>query len=109
VTRSLTVRIAVPVAAVGAVLIVALLIVNAAIGQYRESARTAVRIERLIGQANATKNLLLDAETGVRGFALTAEDRFLVPWRQAAREFDPAAQALVDGAGGSARPAATGT
>jgi signal transduction histidine kinase/CHASE3 domain sensor protein/phage shock protein A len=106
VTRSLTVRIAVPVAAVGAVLIAALLIVNTAISQYRESARTAVRTERLIAQANATKNLLLDAETGVRGFALTGEDRFLAPWQQAAREFDAAAQALIDGAGGSARPMA---
>jgi signal transduction histidine kinase len=104
--RSLALRIAGPVILVGLILVAALLVVNAAIGQYRESARTAVRTERLIGQANATKNLLLDAETGVRGFSLTGEERFLQPWLAATRQFDPAAQALVDGAAGAARPIA---
>jgi len=104
--RSLTLHIAGPVVLVGLILIAALLVVNGAIGTYRESARTSVRSERLVAQANAAKNLLIDAETGVRGFALTGEDRFLRPWREANRQFDAAATALVDGATGVALPIA---
>jgi signal transduction histidine kinase len=95
-TRSLTFRIAVPVLLVGLVLVAALIVVNAAIGEYRDSVRTVVRTERLIASTNAVKNLMLDAEGGSRGFALTTEPRFLAPWNQAVRRFPDQARALVD-------------
>jgi signal transduction histidine kinase len=45
--------------------------------------------------ANHLERLLLDLETGQRGFVITREERFLEPWRRARRAFPRRAAALL--------------
>ena len=54
-----------------------------AVAQLRDSERAARMSERAVGQANEAEKLLLDAETGVRGFVITRDPRFLAPYRSA--------------------------
>jgi signal transduction histidine kinase len=42
--------------------------------------------DRLIGETARTEKLIIDAETGVRGFALTQDARFLGPWEKSKPE-----------------------
>jgi signal transduction histidine kinase len=62
------------------------------------SVRDATRREQQAGQAvvaaTTVENLVLDLETGTRGFVITADDGFLEPWRSA-REKLPAATARL--------------
>jgi len=48
----------------------------------------------VISQANSTQNLLLDMETGFRGYLLTGEQEFLEPYEQANRLIAPRLEAL---------------
>ena len=57
-----------------------------AIGDLRESERRASQSQEVLTASNQLERLLLDLETGQRGFVLTGEERFLQPW-QAARGY----------------------
>lgn len=54
--------------------------------QYREAADTIRVSERSMARANELLKLVLDLETGERGFAVTGDERFLEPWASARRE-----------------------
>jgi signal transduction histidine kinase/CHASE3 domain sensor protein len=53
------------------------------IGDMRDASQAARRSAQVIAVGNQSEKLLLDLETGARGYALTREDQFLTPWRSA--------------------------
>jgi signal transduction histidine kinase len=55
-----------------------------AVTEERDSARLATHSQEVLAAANAVERVVLDLETGQRGFLITGEERFLEPW--AARE-----------------------
>jgi signal transduction histidine kinase len=71
-----------------------------AIDEERDSAASATRSQQVIAAANRLERLVLDLETGQRGFLIVGEERFLEPWSAARRTYRQAADALVAAAGG---------
>jgi signal transduction histidine kinase/CHASE3 domain sensor protein len=61
----------------------------------RNAERQSVRSQEVLVAANELERLLLDLETGQRGFVLTQQERFLVPWQQARRAFPRRAATLL--------------
>ncbi|MEA2157934.1 MAG: hypothetical protein QOD66_314 [Solirubrobacteraceae bacterium] len=51
--------------------------------------------EREVSLSNQSEKLLLDLETGLRGFVLTRDHRFLEPWRAARMAFPATVASLV--------------
>ena len=68
------------VAAALATLFVLLLL---AILSYRHASITARHAQQAIASANRLETLVLDLETGLRGFVITNDERSLAPWREA--------------------------
>ncbi len=66
-----------------------------AIDDVRDAERRVKHSEEVLVAANALERLVLDLETGQRGFLLTREERFLEPWRRARREFPARARRLL--------------
>jgi signal transduction histidine kinase len=56
--------------------------------------RLATRSQEVLAATNTLERLLLDLETGQRGFVVSGEERFLEPWSAARREL-PGASALL--------------
>jgi signal transduction histidine kinase len=77
---------------VGAAFVVLLL----AIGDVRGAQRRTQRSQEVLVAANALERLLLDLETGQRGFVLTRQERFLEPWRNARLAFPRRARTLLE-------------
>jgi CHASE3 domain sensor protein len=75
------------VAAVGIALLLAITSLHRTAGEARHS-------ERVIGQANLVEKLLLDLETGERGYVITGQQQFLEPFRDARVRLDPEAREL---------------
>jgi len=73
----------------GASFLVALIVGGAfaillvAVSNLHASARGARHAERVVATAIELEKLLIDAETGQRGFVITRQDRFLAPWQHA--------------------------
>jgi signal transduction histidine kinase len=67
-----------------------------AIGDLRESERRASHSQEVLTASNQLERLLLDLETGQRGFVLTGEERFLQPWQAARASFPGRARALLE-------------
>ena len=67
-----------------------------AIGDLRESERRASQSQEVLTASNQLERLLLDLETGQRGFVLTGEERFLQPWQAARASFPARAGALLE-------------
>jgi signal transduction histidine kinase/CHASE3 domain sensor protein len=51
----------------------------------RKASREEQRAQSAVGTANHVEKLVLDLETGTRGYVLTGDPRFLQPWRSAQR------------------------
>ena len=78
-----------------AVLLVAVYFVQAAATSTLSwNVREQARAEREVSLAYQSETLLLDLETGVRGYLLTHDRKFLDPWQSARTEF-PARSALL--------------
>ena len=77
------------------------LLSGAAIG-LRNSAKVSSRSEVILATSNRTERLVIDLETGQRGYVITRDDNFLQPWN-AARTALPGEAAtlrrLAEGAG----------
>jgi signal transduction histidine kinase len=54
-----------------------------AIGEERDSAALATQSQRVLVAANTLERLVLDLETGQRGFLVSGDQRFLEPWQTA--------------------------
>jgi signal transduction histidine kinase len=60
----------------------------------RASERRARQSEEVLVVANRLERLVIDLETGQRGFVVTRQERFLQPWQDARTAFPEAAGAL---------------
>ena len=78
---------------VGAVFVVLI----RAVTKERDSADQAIRSQEMIAAANRLERLVLDLETGQRGFAITGNERFLEPWLSARDAYPRLADALEKG------------
>jgi signal transduction histidine kinase/DNA-binding response OmpR family regulator/CHASE3 domain sensor protein len=53
----------------------------------RDTSRLAADAERAIAASNRVERLMLDLQTGVRGYVITQQERFLEPWESARAVF----------------------
>jgi signal transduction histidine kinase len=67
-----------------------------AIGDQRSSAQLARHSQEVLAAANRVERLLVDIETGTRGYLLTGEDQFLQPAHAGEAGFAQASSELVD-------------
>ena len=81
---------------VGAVFVVLI----RAVAEERDSADQAIRSQEVIAAANRLERLVLDLETGQRGFVITHDERFLQPWENARDAYPALTDALETGTGG---------
>jgi signal transduction histidine kinase len=62
---------------------IAFVILLRQIDSLRESGRAVTQTRNELALADAIEKLVLDLETGVRGFVIAGQERFLQPWRDA--------------------------
>ena len=79
----LTTRIVVGSALLALVVGLAFALVVAAVDGLREASRASDRSERVIAASHEFERLVVDMETGERGFVITGDERFLDPFRTA--------------------------
>jgi signal transduction histidine kinase len=65
-----------------------------AIEDLRDASERARHSEEVLAAANQLERLLIDVETGQRGFVISGEERFLEPWDDARRAFSEQARTL---------------
>jgi signal transduction histidine kinase len=95
-TRSgLGVRIAVSAFIVGMGLALVFAVMFLAITGLRQRSLEARHSQQVIATANELQTLVIDLETGMRGFALTHKRSYLQPWRRARKRWPPAVNNLV--------------
>jgi signal transduction histidine kinase len=95
-TRSgLVARIAVSAGAVGIGLTLVFAVMFLAIVGLRHRSLEARHSQQVIATANQLETLVIDLETGVRGFAITKKESYLAPWRNAGRRYPGATMRLV--------------
>ena len=70
------------------------LILTYGLQQVQLSARRVDRADQVIARANNLLRLIIDEETGLRGFLHSRDERFLEPYQKASQELDPAFTAL---------------
>jgi signal transduction histidine kinase len=66
------------------------------IDDLRSSARLTSNARQELAAADRLEKLIIDLETGVRGFVITRQERFLEPWEGARTEFPQRARRLVE-------------
>ena len=64
--------------------------------QVQRSARRVDHSDRVISHANNLVKLMVDEETGLRGFLLTRDTTFLEPYQKATQQLDPEFSALAN-------------
>src|SRR5947209_13522327 len=78
--------------AIAVALVIGLLL--AIVEDLRDSQERASNSERVLVQSGLNERLVIDMETGLRGFLVTLEDPLLAPWRAAVQEYPAAARKL---------------
>jgi CHASE3 domain sensor protein len=66
-----------------------------AIGSLRETSLLSQQSQEVLAVANTLERLVLDVETGQRGFVITREPRFLEPWDAARRRIPEVGRELL--------------
>jgi CHASE3 domain sensor protein len=66
-----------------------------AIQDLRSSGRQATQSRTVLAAADNLEKLVIDLETGVRGFVITGQERFLQPWTAARAAFPEQSRNLV--------------
>jgi len=66
-----------------------------AIEDLRSSGRQATQSREELAKADYLEKLVIDLETGVRGFVITGQERFLQPWNAARAAFPARSSTLV--------------
>jgi len=92
--RGLTRRTLVAAGGLALVVGVAFAVVLLAIADLRDSAIRARQSEEVLAAANQLERLVVDLETGLRGYLITGEEPFLAPWNHARSAFPQEAQTL---------------
>jgi signal transduction histidine kinase len=67
-----------------------------AIADLRDAARLSRHSQQVLAAANRLERLMIDVETGQRGFLLTGEERFLEPWEAARTALPQASRRLTE-------------
>jgi signal transduction histidine kinase len=75
------------------------------VADLRDSARAAARSQEVLAAANQLELLVVDLETGLRGFVITRQERFLQPWLEARRSLGARAADLERLANGTTEQA----
>ena len=91
----LTRRMIIASALLAALTSAAFVILILAIGDQRKSAQLALHSQQTLVSANQVERLLVDVETGIRGYLLTGDDSFLQPAEAAEASFEQASNDLV--------------
>src|SRR5438552_5280169 len=95
-TRSgLVARIAVSAFAVGVGLALVFAVLFLAITGLRNRSLEARHSQQVIATANELQTLVIDLETGVRGFAITGDRSYLKPWTRAQQLYPDATRKLL--------------
>jgi len=76
------------------VIAVAFALMLVAIADLRDSSQLTRDAQRELSTADDLEKLVLDLETGVRGYVITGEERFLDPWNSARADFGATAGSL---------------
>ena len=76
------------------VVVAAFAVLLVSIADLRETDRSARHSEEVLSAANRLERLVIDIETGQRGFVITEEDGFLEPWNSARARFPTDARSL---------------
>jgi signal transduction histidine kinase len=91
----LAVRITVSAFVVGVGLALVFAVLFLAITGLRHRSLEARHSQQVIATANQLQTLVIDLETGVRGFAITRNPHYLAPWREARRRYPASTRRLV--------------
>jgi signal transduction histidine kinase len=91
----LVARIAVSAVAVGVGLALVFAVMFLAITGLRQRSLEARHSQQVIAAANQLQTLVVDLETGVRGFAITRDEKYLRPWTRAQRLYPDAMSNLI--------------
>ena len=91
----LVARIAVSAIGVGAGLALVFAVLFLAITGLRQRSNDARHSQQVIATANELQTLVIDLETGLRGFAITHQRSFLKPWDRARRRYPGAVDDLL--------------
>lgn len=83
VTGGLTRRMVVASGLLALIIGAAFAVLLVSVADLRTSARLARHSEQVLATANQLERLVVDLETGQRGFVITGQERFLEPWRAA--------------------------
>jgi signal transduction histidine kinase len=92
--RGLTRRMAVASGLLTLVVVAAFVVLLLAITNLRESTQLRRETREGLVAADELQRLIVDLETGLRGFVITGEERFLEPWNDARAAFPSRAKAL---------------
>jgi signal transduction histidine kinase len=92
----LVARIALSAVVVAIGLAIVFVVLFLAIMSLRERSEEAQHSQQVIATANQLQTYVIDLETGVRGFVITREERYLEPWRVAQAEYPQAIAMLLD-------------
>lgn len=79
--------------AVGLAIVFAVLFL--AVVSLRQRSVEARHSQQVLATANRLQTLVIDLETGVRGFVITKDEQDLAPWRSAQRQYPSAIQTLL--------------
>jgi signal transduction histidine kinase len=93
-SRGLRSRIILASLLLGVVFAGAFLLLGVADQRLRHSARDSRHSEQVVALANQLEKLVLDLETGERGYVITGQDRFLDPYRAAVAAMPPTVRSL---------------
>jgi signal transduction histidine kinase len=92
----LVTRIAFAAIAVAIGLAIVFAVLFLAILSLHQRSLDARRSQQVIATANELQTYVIDLETGARGFAITRDERYLDPWKQAQRLYPGAITTLVE-------------
>ncbi|MFL5879343.1 MAG: CHASE3 domain-containing protein [Actinomycetota bacterium] len=90
----LTRRMAVASGLLALVVSAAFVVLLISVEDLRTSERLALHSQEVLTAANQLERLVVDVETGQRGFVITNKEKFLDPWRDARRALPGASQRL---------------
>jgi signal transduction histidine kinase len=89
-------RIALSAVAVATGLAIVFAVLFLAIVSLRNRSVDARHSQQVIATANQVQTLVIDLETGLRGYLITRDDRYLEPWRDAQERYPGAIATLLD-------------
>jgi signal transduction histidine kinase len=88
-------RIGIAVAGLAAALVLVFSLLTLAVVALRHRSLEARHAQQVIATANGLQTLVIDFETGLRGFVITKEESYLEPWRTARVHYPKQVSALI--------------